>query len=74
MTMAAYLRGALSHLWAAFAAGRTRATRLRATAVWLLVAASVCMAGGLAALPGSAAAAASVPEATGATLATTPAP
>ena len=74
MTMSARPRGALSHLWAALAAGRTRATRLRGAAAWLLIAVSVCMADGLAALPGSAAAAASVPEATGATLATTPAP
>ena len=74
MTMSARPRGALSHLSAALAAGRTRATRLRGAAVWLLVAASVCMADGLAALPSSVASAASVPEATGATLATTPAP
>ena len=74
MTMAARLRGALFDRWAALAAGRTRATRLHGTAVWLLIAASVCMAGGVAALPSSVAAAASIPEVTGATLATTPAP
>ena len=74
MTMAARLRGALLHGWAALAAGRSRASRLRGTAVWLLIAASVCMAGGLAALPSSVATAASIPEVTGATLASTPAP
>ena len=52
----------------------TMAARLRGPAVWLLIAASVCMAGGLAALPSSVAAATSIPEVTGATLATTPAP
>ena len=52
----------------------TMAARLRGHAVWLLIAASLCMAVGLSALPSSVATAASVPEATGATLATTPAP
>ena len=74
MTMAARVRGALFDRWAALAAGRRRATRLRATAVWLLIAASLCMADGLAALPGSGATAASVPGETGVTLATTPDP
>ncbi len=74
MTMAARVRGALFDLWAALAAGGRRATRLQATAVWLLIAASLCMAEGLVALPSSVATAAGIPGETGAALTTTPAP
>ena len=52
----------------------TMAARLRGTAVWLLIAASLCVAEGLVALPGSVAGAAGIPGEAGATLAATPAP